>query len=51
MDTNGDGDDGDVEVGDGYDAQSSLDPDGSDDRCPSLVPLQIPSGGEVFCES
>jgi hypothetical protein len=25
-----------------------LDPDGGDDWCPSVVPLQIPSGGEVF---
>jgi hypothetical protein len=27
--------DGDVVVGDGDDAQSSLDPDGGEDRCPS----------------
>jgi hypothetical protein len=35
MNTNGDGDDGDAAVGDGNDAQSSLDTDGSEDRCPS----------------
>jgi hypothetical protein len=31
----GDGDDGDVVFDDGDDAQSSLDPDGREDRCPS----------------
>jgi hypothetical protein len=35
MNTNGDGDDGDTVVGDGDDAQSSLDPDGGKDQCPS----------------
>jgi hypothetical protein len=35
MITNGDEDDGDVVVDDGDDAQSSLDPDGGEDRCPS----------------
>jgi hypothetical protein len=38
MNTNGDGDDGDdgdIVFDDGDDAQSSLDPDGREDRCPS----------------
>jgi hypothetical protein len=36
MNTNGDGDDEDVVVGDGNDAQSSLDPDCGECRCPSV---------------
>jgi hypothetical protein len=39
INTNGDGDDRDVVVGDGDDAQSSLDPDGGEYRCPSASSL------------
>jgi hypothetical protein len=35
MNINGDGDEGDASVGDGDDAQSSLDPVGGEDQCPS----------------
>jgi hypothetical protein len=35
MNTNSDADDGDAVMGDGDDAQSSLDLDGGEDRCPS----------------
>jgi hypothetical protein len=37
MNTNGDGDVGDAVVGDGDDAQSSLDPGSGEDRCPSAI--------------
>jgi hypothetical protein len=38
MNTNGDEDDGDAVIGDGDDAQSSLDPNGGEDWCPSASP-------------
>jgi hypothetical protein len=45
MNTNADGD---AVIGDGDDAQSSLDPDGGEDRCPSASsPFRMPSGGKV----
>jgi hypothetical protein len=41
MNTNVGGNDGVATVGDGDDAQSSLDPDGCEDRCPFASSLSI----------
>jgi hypothetical protein len=51
MNTNGDGDAGDVAISDGDDAQSSLDSDGGEDRCPSPSSPPNPFQGEVYASS